>query len=393
MSTEDCRVAAVDAIVLRAAQLGAGDLDAAQDTVLVRVFDEVGREGIGEADAPAELVRDLILMADAHGWSRGLARVVIGRDPVAAVAAHEAMYQASIWHGRRGLGIHAISAVDIALYDLAGKQTARPVHALLGGARRRTARPYATVWPGPARDRSLSAIMDDIAERVAALTSSGFRAVKVELLPDLPATDRDLVACVRQARDMVGPDVAMLVDFGYRWRDWRAAQWMLSKVDDCDVWLAEATLQHDDLDGHARLSAAVSTRIGGGEMAATRWECREWIERGRVDVLQPDVNRCGGLSELRRIADMADLYGVSVVPHGWKTGITAAATRHLQITVDNMPYIEMLSPGQSPSLLRTRLVGPEPAVVNGLIEVSDEPGLGVVVDEQVVCDTRVEARP
>jgi L-rhamnonate dehydratase len=393
MNPADCRVAAADAVVLRAAQLAADDLDAAQDTVLVRVRDEAGREGIGEADAPAELVRDLVLMADAHGWSRGLAGVVVGRDPLAAVAAHETMYQASIWHGRRGLGIHAISAVDIALYDLAGKQTARPVHTLLGGARRRAARPYATVWPGPARDRSLSAIMDDIAARVSALTGAGFRAVKVELLPDLPATDRDLVACVRQARAMVGPDMEMLVDFGYRWQDWRAAQWLLNKVDECDVWLAEATLQHDDLDGHARLSAAVSTRIGGAEMAATRWECREWIERGRVAVLQPDVNRCGGLTELRRIADMAALYGVSVVPHGWKTGITAAATRHLQVTVDNMPYVEMLAPGQSPSPLRARLVGPEPAVVDGLIDVGDEPGLGVVVDEQVVRDTRVGARP
>jgi L-alanine-DL-glutamate epimerase-like enolase superfamily enzyme len=128
-------------------------------------------------------------------------------------------------------------------------------------------------------------------------------------------------------------------------------------------------------------------------MAATRWECRDWIERGRVDVLQPDVNRCGGLTELRRIADMAALYGVSVVPHGWKTGITAAATRHLQITLDNMPDIEMLAPAQSPSVLRARLVGPEPAVVNGLIDVSDEPGLGLVVDEQVVSDTRAGDQP
>ena len=104
---------------------------------------------------------------------------------------------------------------------------------------------------------------------------------------------------------MLGGDVTMMVDFGYRWHDWRDALWTLSRVEDCDVYFAEATLQHDDLDGHRKLAERVETRIGGAEFAATVHECREWLERGGVDVLQPDINRCGGLTEIRRIAELA----------------------------------------------------------------------------------------
>ncbi len=89
----------------------------------------------------------------------------------------------------------------------------------------------------------------------------------------------------------------MMVDFGYRWQDWREALWVLDRLEDCDLYFAEATLHHDDLEGHAKLAARAGTRIGGAEMAATVFECREWLERGRVGVLQPDIGRCGGLTE------------------------------------------------------------------------------------------------
>ena len=113
-------------------------------------------------------------------------------------------------------------------------------------------------------------------------------------------------------------------------------------------------------------------------------ECREWLERGRVDVLQPDVGRCGGLTELRRIAELAALHGASVIPHGWKTGITAAAQRHFQAATPNAPWIEMFHPALFESTLRRELTGPEPDVVSGRIPLPAEPGLGVTLDERVV---------
>jgi L-alanine-DL-glutamate epimerase-like enolase superfamily enzyme len=133
----------------------------------------------------------------------------------------------------------------------------------------------------------------------------------------------------------------------------------------------------------------VETRVGGAELAATVHECREWLERGRVDVLQPDAGRCGGLTELRRIAELAELYGALVVPHGWKTGITAAASRHFQAATANAPLVEALSPHLYESPLRAELVRPEPELRDGEIPLPTAPGLGVELVEEAVARYRV----
>jgi L-alanine-DL-glutamate epimerase-like enolase superfamily enzyme len=261
---------------------------------------------------------------------------------------------------------------------------------LLGGACREAVTPYATIYPGAVGERTIGELMDDIARRFERALELGFRAVKMEVFFDDLVTDRELVRCIEEGRRLVGGDTTLLVDFGYRWSDWRAALWTLNRLEDCDLYLAEATLQHDDLAGHARLAARVETRIGGAEMAATLHECREWIERGGVDVLQPDVNRAGGLTELLRIAAFAELHGVQVVPHGWKTGITAAAARHLQAATPNVPFVEHLSPELFDSPLRRELVTPEPEVVDGRIALPTAPGLGVELDPEAVARYRVE---
>jgi L-alanine-DL-glutamate epimerase-like enolase superfamily enzyme len=381
-------IADVEAIVLRAPEWDATDLDSSSETVVVLVHDDEGVVGIGEADAPGRVVRELVLMDDLHAWSRGLRSALLGRDPFEIASLHDELYAATIYHGRRGLGIHALSAVDVALHDLVGKQLDRPVYQLLGGARQDAVRPYATIYAGAVGDRTIGELMDDIAARFARALELGFRAVKMEAFFGDLVTDRELVRCVEEARTLLGDDVTLLVDFGYRWDDWRAALGVLNRLEGCDLYLAEATLRHDDLDGHAKLAARVETRIGGAEMAATRFECREWIERGGVDVLQPDLNRCGGLTELERIAALAELSGVLVVPHCWKTGITAAACRHFQAATANVPYVESLSPELFDSPLRRELVSAEPELADGLLPLPTGPGLGVELDADAVARYR-----
>ncbi|HXG24622.1 MAG TPA: enolase C-terminal domain-like protein, partial [Chthonomonadales bacterium] len=185
-------------------------------------------------------------------------------------------------------------------------------------------------------------------------------------------------------RRLLGDDITMMLDFGYRWRDWHAAKWVLDRITDCNIYFAEATLQHDDLYGHARLAEHTDIRICGAEHAATRWEIREWIEVGKVAIVQPDINRCGGLTEIRRIADLAELYGVQVIPHAWKTGITAACGRHFQAATINAPFFEFLSPHLYDSPLRRDLVSPEPTISEGHMALPDTPGLGVTLNEEVV---------
>jgi L-alanine-DL-glutamate epimerase-like enolase superfamily enzyme len=376
-------IAAVEAIVLRAPPPGEPDLDGSRETVVVRIVDGDGRAGIGEADAPAAAVRELVLMDDVHGWSRGLAGMLHGRDPFEIASLWHELYEATIYHGRRGLGIHALSAVDVALHDLVGKQLGRPAYQLLGGARRDAITPYATVYVGPVGERTLGQMMDAIAESCERALGLGFRAVKVEPLFEHLAADRELVGCIRECRRLLG-DATMMLDFGYRWHDWRDALWTLSRLEDCDIYFAEATLQHDDLEGHRKLAGRLGVRVCGAELAATVHECRDWLERGGVDVLQPDVSRCGGLTELRRIAELASLHGASVVPHCWKTGITAAAVRHFQAATPNCPYVETFHPALFDSPLRAELVRPEPDVVDGQIALPTEPGIGVELVPEAV---------
>jgi L-rhamnonate dehydratase len=381
--TTPCRVEHVEAIPLVTSREPT-DLDAGNETVLVRVTDADGRTGIGECDAPARVVRELVEMDDLFEWSRGLRSIVVGLDPFELGANHARMLHDTSYHGRRGLGVHAVSAVDMALHDLAGKQLGRPVFQLLGGACRPALRPYATIWPGSPGERTLGEMMDRIAALFERALALGFRAVKMEVIFRELVNDRELERCIREGRALLGPDVAMLVDFGYRWTHWRDAARVLTRLEDCDVYLAEAALQHDDLDGHARLARVAPMRVAGAELAATVQECREWLERGQVDVLQPDVNRCGGLTELRRIAELASHHGAEVVPHGWKTGITVAAERHFQAATPNCPLIETFHPGLFESELRASLTGPEAVIEDGLLPLPVLPGLGIHVDEAVV---------
>ena len=383
-------IAELEVISLVTPEVNAEDCDGAADTVIVRLTDEAGRTGIGEADAPADLVRAFIEQPDLHVWSKNVRNLVVGRDPFPIAALVDELYTATSYPGRRGLGIHALSAVDIALHDLVGRQLDRPVHDLLGGARKETLFPYATIFPGLPQGRTLDDLLRDIGRRFEAALEAGFRAVKMECLFYDLVTDAELVDAVREGRRMLGDRIPLMLDFGYRWTDWRAALWTLTRLEDCDIYFAEATLQHDDLEGHARLADRVETRVCGAEFAATRFECREWLTQARVDVLQPDINRCGGLTEIMRIAELAAHHAATVIPHGWKTGITAAAGRHFHAAAVNSPTFEFLSPLLWNSPIRSELVHPEPEIRDGRMELPTGPGLGIELDEDAVARYRVD---
>ena len=146
------------------------DCDGTVDTVVVRLTDDEGRTGIGESDASPEAVKAFLETPTAHIWARRASEVLNGADPLEIAALWERLYEATSYSGRRGLGIHALSAIDIALHDLAGKQVGVPAYKLMGGARRDRLRPYCTIFPGLPRGRSLSELLDDHRETVRAGT-------------------------------------------------------------------------------------------------------------------------------------------------------------------------------------------------------------------------------
>jgi L-alanine-DL-glutamate epimerase-like enolase superfamily enzyme len=382
---------------VRAKRLGSGfdadDLDGSNHTLLVELEDAEGVVGIGEADTSSAAALAVVTMDDEQRWNSGLRSTLLGSDPFQIGALWDRLAAATAYQGPSGISRHALAGVDIALHDLVGKQLGRPSFHLLGGARRDALRPYATIYAGSVRDRSLSQMLDATIMLMDRAVTMGFRAVKMEVVFEELATDRDIARCIKEGRSAVGDEVELLVDFGYRWSDWREAFQTLRAVEGCRIWLAEATLQNSDLEGHARLADRVDTRVGGGEFATTFEECRAWLEVGHVDVVQADISRCGGLTEMRRVAQLAAMHGASIIPHCWKTGINAAAARHFQAATSNVPYIEMLSPELFTSPLRAGLVVPEPKLVNGTIPLPSEPGLGVGLVPEVVARYLLDSGP
>ncbi len=379
-----CPIARVEAIPLIVPEADRTDLDGLVETVIVKVFDEAGRFGFGETDAPPALVKAFIKSPSAHTWSRNINEILAGRDPLDTAALWQAMYDGTFWHGRRGLGLHAMGAIDIALHDLAGKQLGLPVYKLMGGARRSALRPYCTIYPGLARGRSVAELMKEIGRQFDKALTIGFRAVKMEVLFYDLVTDAELAGLIREGRRMVGDGVALAIDFGYRWQHWQDARRLLDRVADCDILFAEATLQHDNLDGHARLAALSPIKICGAEAAAGRHEIRDWIERGNVAVVQPNISRSGGFTEISRIADIAEMAGVEVIPHGWKSGITAAVGMHFQASCPASPYFEFVSPDVFDSRLRRELTSPEATIDNGSMPLPEGAGLGIVLNDDLV---------
>ena len=379
-----CPISRVEVIPLAVPEADRSDLDGLVDTVIVKVHDEAGNYGFGETDAPPGVIKPFIETPTAHAWSRNIPEILVGEDPVEIAALWQKMYEGTFWHGRRGLGLHAIGALDIALHDLAGKQLGLPVYKLMGGARRPHLQPYCTIYPGLAHGRSIAALMNEIGRQFDKALAIGFRAVKMEVLFYDLVSDPELVKCIEEGRRMLGDGIVMALDFGYRWKSWHDALWVLQRVADCNIYFAEATLQHDDLDGHSRLAAVSPIRICGAEASAGRHEIREWIERGRVAVVQPNIARSGGLTEIRRIAEMAEMAGVQVIPHGWKTGITAAVGRHFQAACPASPYFEYVSPHVFDSMLRRELTTPEATLTDGVMALAEGPGLGIALNEDLV---------
>ncbi|MFB3923366.1 MAG: mandelate racemase/muconate lactonizing enzyme family protein [Terriglobia bacterium] len=375
------KITNLEAVPLRIPNVSSQANDGAQETVIVKIHTDAGITGIGEVDASPSMVKAVLEAPSSHNWSLSFQDLLVGENPLDVERLWDKMYQGTIYTGRRGLVIHAIGAVDLALWDVAGKALGRPVYELLGGPRREHVVPYASVHPPLG---TLAETERRTRELMESVIQMGFRAVKLQLVYGDIYTDSDIVRLVKLARKIVGDAMTFMIDVGYRWADSKAAIWTIRQLEECNLYFVETPLRMDDLDGHARLADAVTTRIAGAELLASRWEALDLMDRGKVDVIQPDVGRAGGLTESWRIARLADDRGLLCTPHGWKSGLTIAAEIHLSAACPNVPFIEFMVPELWPSVIRSELVRPEFKPVNGIIQLPRTPGLGVELNEDVV---------
>jgi L-alanine-DL-glutamate epimerase-like enolase superfamily enzyme len=350
--------------------------DGTQETLIVRAHTDAGIVGVGEVDSSSHVARAIIEAPLSHKICRGLAQCVLGENPFEIDKLVHRMYEGTIFYGRQGAVIQAMSGVEMALWDVVGKATGRPVYQLLGGGFRKTFRAYASILFG-----DTPAETGQIARR---LVAEGFRAVKFGWGPMGQSEEGDL-AHVRAAREGLGPDCELMVDAGLCW-DTATAIRRAQQFEPFRLTWLEEPLHPDNLDGYARLSARAPMRIAAGEEVCDIKEFQILMDRGGIDVAQVDVARVGGLSRAKRIGwDSAERHRLCV-NHTYKTGVSIAASLHFVAALPNTHYFEYCV---EQGALRQALTKQRFPVIDGNITVPEEPGLGVELDEAVVERYRV----
>jgi len=344
---------------------------------LVAVVTEEGPVGYGSAFTNVALVK--AALAQLEPLYRGASAVEPERTS-------EILHQNTFWLGRGGSLTHAISAVDIALWDLLGQATGQPVGRLLGGRYRDRVKPYASI---------LMQQPEPLADELARLLEQGFRAFKLGWGPfgrESAALDD---AIVRTSRETVGRDVALMVDAGGSDAFWRNGyKWALRTADmlaEHGVAWFEEPLAPDAIDDYRLLREHSPVPIAAGEVLTRRQAFLPWLQTHALDIVQPDATKVGGLSESRRIAWTAADNDVAFVPHGWNTALGLAADLQLASALPGTELVEYLT--GSP-YIDDVVAEPWRLDADGMLAIPATPGLGVAIDhDRVAHHSRGERLP
>ena len=373
-----------------------GATSSAQDTVVVEIETDEGLVGIGETDLNAWIARACIEAPGTHTMDRGLKAMLLGRDPLDPEAIWQELYVGTAMTGRRGALINAIGAIDIALWDIAGKAAGVPSWRLLGEQAHDALTPYASLQP---EVTSLDAYVSSMTSWATRARALGFTAAKLEATFDGPYAHKGLsgpdewvVEVVRAVREAAGPEMTLMVDVQYAFDSVERALAAAEAIAPYDVFFLETPLWVDDLAGYAELARRSPVRIAQGEWLTTRFEFQALIEGGCVQVVQPDIGRVGGLTEARRVARMAAEHDLLVVPHAWKTGISVAVAAHLAMVTPQMPFFEFLPAELCESRLRKELVHDELVYRDGKLGVPSRPGLGFELNRDALEEFSEAAR-
>jgi len=362
------KITGVEAIYVRLPEV-AEQCDSGQDALIVKVHTDAGITGLGEVDSAPLAAKQVIEGPYSHTTATGLKHLLIGEDPFQTEYLWHKMYQGNIYAGRRGIGIHAISGIDLALWDIKGKALGLPVWRLLGGGFHRRIRCYASSLFGRAPAET-GAIARQLRDR-------GFNAVKFGWAP-MGQDARQDIDLVRQARQGFGKDGDVMIDAGLVW-DAKTAIQRARAFSEFDIFWLEEPLQPDDYEGYRKLSEATEVRIAAGEEESSRHTYLELMDRGKIDVVQVDLTRCGGFTEAMKIASLAADRGLPVANHGFTTYINVMAALHWLNSVPNSLIAEFVV--QESTKLREFITRQKVRAVEGYLPIPDEPGLGIDLDD------------
>lgn len=380
------RISSVEPIILRAPLgparfLSSQSIFPERNSLLLRIKTDCGRVGWGEGGqyGPPEPVAACI--------HKVLAPQILGCDPRQPVRLQELLYARTRDFGQKGAYIEAISAIDIALWDLMGQALGEPVHRLLGGAFRDRIHAYATgCYYRPEHQTDPASQLPALAAEARAYVEAGFDTLKMKLGLLSIADDAARVACVRAA---IGPQTRLLADANHAYNGYSALR-MGRILEQHDVLWFEEPVVPEDLDGYRRLRQSLDIAIAGGECEFMRYGFRRLFEQGCVDIAQPDLCAAGGLSEWVKIHALASSFGIATIPHVWGSGIGLAAALQALAATPPFPYTALPQPllheplvefDRNPNPLRDELLVSPIRLLDGCLPVPQGPGLGIQVDE------------
>jgi len=355
-----------------------GWLYTTRNTCLVEIETDDGVVGWGECYGPSAVAKAFI--------ETQLAGQIVGRDPFDVEVIWEHLYNRIKDYGQTGMAIAAISGIDIALWDIIGKVTGKPVHKLIGGAFRDEVQAYATGL----YFIDMKRVTEEAVEEAQKFVSEGFRAIKMKIGLGSLQKDIDRVAAVR---DAIGSDVRLMVDANHCYSVPNAIR-LGRELQELDIDWFEEPISPEDIDGYVEVSRALDMAVAGGENDFTRFGFRDKIVRKAMDIVQPDVCAAGGLTECKKIAAMASAHGVECVPHAWGSAVGLAATIHFLASLPDQPPCLVPQPvllefEQEENPFRDFLAKEPIVQKSGVVAVPGGPGLGIEVDRDVIQKYRV----
>ena len=343
---------------------------------IVEIIADDGTTGWGECFGPAPLNAAVVAAFRNH---------LIGAPALATDLIWQSLYNTFRDQGQKGLVVTALSGVDIALWDLKGRHFGVPCHVLMGGPIRTEVPAYAT---GTYR-RDTGDLLEYVVDEVKGYVAEGFGAVKLKIGLDVEAD----VRLTRAVREAIGPDIGLMVDANHGFDSLEAIAYGQA-VADCDIGWFEEPVVPDDLGSYREVKARQPIPVAGGECEFTRWGFRDVLETRAIDIIQPDTCAAGGLSECKKIADMATAFGVRYAPHVWGTGIgLATALQLLAVLPDTPPRFSAREPwlelDRSEHAFRQTILKSPIEHVNGRVAVPTGPGLGIEVNRVTLDQHRV----
>ena len=360
----------------------------AQDTCLVIIKTDEGIEGYGECDTSPWVAKAFIESPGTHTMDQCVKEILIESDPLDIENLWSKIYIGTAMTGRRGAGVNAISAIDMALWDIKGKYENKPVYELMGGKKQEEVIPYASLQPV---GHSFQEYKDSLVEWATRAKDLGFKAVKSEVTLNGPyahsglnENDDKATEVVEAVRKALGPEIKLMIDVQYRWLNADEALPVVKEWKDFDIYFLETPVWTDDIKSYAKMHEEAPMKIAAGEWLSTRYEFEDLIINGKIDVAQPDVGRCGGLTESIKIAEFAQNNNRIIVPHCWKTSVSISATAHFAFNTPNCAFIEYLPPQLCVEILRKELATEGFDYIDGKILPPTKPGLGIELNKDAI---------